>query len=549
MLKQKKILRLLVASSLVCHHGSYALDVEELSSLVSGVPLTPDISACFVRSESELACWQSLNAEVEPTVWYDFGVHYANGDGVAQDFSRGRYWIHRAAIQGYPLAQYNLGVMFFDGLGGMQSQSCATHWLNKAALDEGDTGMMAMQALQAMAELSTKSAESQPRIYRPMSSLDCETLPSVDFPGFVPTPLVESPALADAVVVVPVDPEMTFWIGLDVLTAALPEPVAVDEPVDFAVASPRVIAPLPPEPVNPDFRQTLGRYFIGLGQTLLGDETEPSFVLSDTSPEHGRQSPKAVGSDIPASTSVSDPSDIGEDLYPAPKVPSLVSDEPLFVAGVLDNPVVAPYDQLDIMVRRPHPAESVLLTEDVGADDEPTALEPETQSPLVAIIEPESRVAPLGESVLAPEPVVIPAPVELRRNYEVEAPRLAEAPAPSSAQTRPVKVEKPVVPVVKTAEAPELNLGGALRNAPNKHYTLQLSSASKAEPLFALAKKHRLSNYLVYETERHGRRWYVLVYGEYAGMTQAKQALQQLPRALKKDTPWIRSLFHVHSEL
>lgn len=555
--------RFLVASVLVCHQPVFSSGVVDPVAVPSGDRPLLDLAECFAHSESESVCWQVLSSSTEPMAWYDFGVHYANGDGVVRNLSRGRYWIHRAAVQGYPLAQYNLGVMFFDGLGGMQSQSCATHWLNKAALDEGDTGIMATQALQAMTELSTKSAENQPRIYRPMTGSKCETLPPVDFPGFVPAPLAESPALADAVVVAPIDPEMTFSIGLDMLTAALPEPVAVDEPDDFAIASPRVIAPLPSEPVRPDFRQTLGRYFVGLGQTLLGHEAETAFVLIDTSPEHGRQLPEAVGSAISASTPVSDPTDIGAASHPAseethavppaPKVPTLVRHEPLFVAGVLDNPVVAPYDQLDIMVPRPLPAESVPLTEDAIADVKAAALdpapeaEPESQSPHGQSVESASRIAASGESGSVPVPVVIPGPVVSQRDNEDEAPRLAEV--PSLRPAHPVKVEKPVVPVVKKADAPALNLGGALRSAPNKHYTLQLSSASQAEPLYALAKKHRLSNYLVYETERHGRRWYVLVYGEYAGITQAKQALQQLPGALKKDTPWIRSLSHVHSEL
>ncbi|WP_336193015.1 SPOR domain-containing protein [Providencia stuartii] len=93
------------------------------------------------------------------------------------------------------------------------------------------------------------------------------------------------------------------------------------------------------------------------------------------------------------------------------------------------------------------------------------------------------------------------------------------------------------------------NLGGDIRKAAKHHYTLQLSSASTQAPLLALAKKYRLSNYLVYEKHKDGQTWFVLVYGEYRGISQARQALQQLPVEFKKNTPWVRRISHVQSEI
>ncbi|EOV8410814.1 SPOR domain-containing protein [Providencia stuartii] len=58
-----------------------------------------------------------------------------------------------------------------------------------------------------------------------------------------------------------------------------------------------------------------------------------------------------------------------------------------------------------------------------------------------------------------------------------------------------------------------------------------------------------MSNYLVYETVRHGRQWYVLVYGEFSNIASAKRALKNLPSAIQRDKPWVRSLRHVQSEL
>lgn len=53
----------------------------------------------------------------------------------------------------------------------------------------------------------------------------------------------------------------------------------------------------------------------------------------------------------------------------------------------------------------------------------------------------------------------------------------------------------------------------------------------------------------MYETVRHGRQWYVLVYGEFSNIASAKRALKNLPSAIQRDKPWVRSLRHVQSEL
>lgn len=59
--------------------------------------------------------------------------------------------------------------------------------------------------------------------------------------------------------------------------------------------------------------------------------------------------------------------------------------------------------------------------------------------------------------------------------------------------------------------APVLNLGGSPATAPGKHYALQLNGGTNPDELYRTAQRHKLTNYLVYETERHGQRWYVLV--------------------------------------
>ncbi|HHR5913428.1 TPA: SPOR domain-containing protein [Providencia alcalifaciens] len=116
---------------------------------------------------------------------------------------------------------------------------------------------------------------------------------------------------------------------------------------------------------------------------------------------------------------------------------------------------------------------------------------------------------------------------------------------PIDMPSKPIEVTLPTTKKISGST----NLGGDIRSASSRHYTLQLGSAASAEGLYEQARRHKLSNYLVYETIRNNRQWYVLVYGEYPTLSAAKQALITLPKGIQKDKPWVRSIQHVQSEL
>ncbi|MFY3772380.1 MAG: SPOR domain-containing protein [Pseudomonadota bacterium] len=453
----------------------------------------PVYDLCFVDESSESLCWQQMLNEPNPEVRYDFGVHYANGDGVKQDFTKGRYWIHQAALHGYPLAQYNLGVMFFDGIGGIQSQECAVHWLNKAASENDETRDMAQQALAALPEIS--GTIGMPKVYRVLTAKECEQLPEVTFLEWATESLqtksdTDSLLNSDDVEQLKDAPSKLNVEQQDV--QPLPVGPQLDPNTDF-------------EPTIPTlFREKMGRYFIQLGNHLLG-QAPP--LLLDKVNKDGVNHPLLIVAD----------KNISE-----PEEGILQSDEPLFITRILDHPVGTAYDELDVMAKIPNIVDAdPPLEAEVKPTDEATEM-----VPLLS-----TNGMDEGSSLKKEE-----------TRLNVNKDTVQSIPVDRLPTTTPARITEKTAPQA-------LNLGGELRSASKEHYTLQLSSASQAEPLFMLAKKHQLSNYLVYETQRHGRRWYVLVYGEYKGMTQAKQALKQLPVILKKDTPWIRSLAHVQAEL
>lgn len=132
-------------------------------------------------------------------------------------------------------------------------------------------------------------------------------------------------------------------------------------------------------------------------------------------------------------------------------------------------------------------------------------------------------------------------------NEETERVSKGTSRTEGASEVATTKINVPTAPVVKST--PVLDLGGNPATAQAKHYTLQLSGGTTQDELFRLARRHNLKNYKVYETERHGRRWYVLVSGEYATLTTANQALKLLPLELRKNGPWVRSLRQVQAEL
>jgi len=68
----------------------------------------------------------------------DLGKMYAEGRGVAQDFSKAKRWFQMAADQNQPDALYNLGLMYANGEGATQDYAEAIKWYRLAA-DRGQS--------------------------------------------------------------------------------------------------------------------------------------------------------------------------------------------------------------------------------------------------------------------------------------------------------------------------------------------------------------------------------------------------------------------------
>lgn len=142
--------------------------------------------------------------------------------------------------------------------------------------------------------------------------------------------------------------------------------------------------------------------------------------------------------------------------------------------------------------------------------------------------------------------IAVPPPVTIYPSETVYPPASPVQVSHTPEKTQEI-ITSPAAPKTKPVSA--VNSGNNLRTAPASYYTLQLSSAATPEGLYDTARHYKLSNYVVYETVRHGRQWYVLVYGDYPDLPSARRALKTLPAAITANKPWVRSLKQVQAEL
>ncbi len=108
---------------------------------------------------------------------------------------------------------------------------------------------------------------------------------------------------------------------------------------------------------------------------------------------------------------------------------------------------------------------------------------------------------------------------------------------------RPAKREP--APVVTQTAKPVTHPASQL---PAGEYTLQLSGATRQDALNTWAKQQKLSSYHVYQTERNGKPWYVLISGSYATSAEAKRAISSLPEGVRSQNPWVKPLSQVRKE-
>jgi len=76
------------------------------------------------------------------------------------------------------------------------------------------------------------------------------------------------------------------------------------------------------------------------------------------------------------------------------------------------------------------------------------------------------------------------------------------------------------------------------------HYSMQILAVRSKQELHQEVKKSGLAieQLSYYPTVRNGHVWYALLYGLFENRQQAQQALEKLPKHIRQNKPWLRSL-------
>ncbi|MGJ5719059.1 SPOR domain-containing protein [Morganella sp. B601] len=416
--------------------------------LMSGAPLS------FLHAAAP-ASGPVVSRDDELMSMYDYGVMYINGDGVTQDTVSGRYWIARAAQQGYPLAQYSLGIIFQEGIGGERNTECAYYWLKAAAEDSGDVGNQALQAL-SLLDMTTRL---RPKVYRPLTEEDCGSLS-------IPEQVPEAPD--------------------EILVTDITEPV-------------------------PDTRLNGGTGMLSVSTSAGITDSSLSSLRAegdlketpDAMPYRYRQLASSTGSGC-ISLSL-----LKQKLINAPAILPVVEELLKRIQAYIASAMMLQSEVVSVRAVLSGPASQNMVA-DIPGEQPPEEQHSEEQHSETTTAVSEQEADTLTAASLLPVREKTPSPPDTTLNH---------------------------------------NLGGNIQTAPGGHFTLQLSGGTVPDELYRQARRHRLTNYMVYETVRNNRQWYILVAGEYATVRTANQAIKMLPAEFRRNGPWARQLKQVQAEI
>lgn len=176
--------------------------------------------------------------------------------------------------------------------------------------------------------------------------------------------------------------------------------------------------------------------------------------------------------------------------------------------------------------------------EDTGSDAKETVTKASEPDPVRKPVVVETKIAP--SIVELPKPATEPKPVVV-----IATPVEPIAPAPAaveaSAVAAPVAVEKKVAASLAEDDAAKLLSMNA------RHYSIQLLGGESKKTIHRFMTEHsKLDKLFYFRSERDGKDWYIVMYGEFDNRQAAIQAAAELPDNLKKTSPWPRRLSEIH---
>lgn len=175
--------------------------------------------------------------------------------------------------------------------------------------------------------------------------------------------------------------------------------------------------------------------------------------------------------------------------------------------------------------------------------------------------EPSAAVFTAPQEIAAQEKAVHQPPMGIPASAPAVPQPAAKDPVPSEPVPRPAAKPAPTSeskPEIKPAAKAQATAPGKVSLTPAKvlqqkngnHLSVQLMGSRSLAAIEQFVLANRLAGQVwVYQTRFNGSPWYVVLKGEYAGMSQAQAAIRTLSPALQKADPWPKSFAQVKREL
>lgn len=193
----------------------------------------------------------------------------------------------------------------------------------------------------------------------------------------------------------------------------------------------------------------------------------------------------------------------------------------------------------------------------VEPQQQPTNPEPAAES-----MQPAASTTPIA--LPAPAPSAQPAPASPAKSVAVPSkpaaiskPTVAQAPVEKPPVAKPAATMVAPKPVaVAAADKPTRvsgrgdEVGKGLAAMPKDQFVIQLMAATSRPKLNDfLERSGKGVKVYTYETRRDGKPWYVAVTGPYPSKDAARSAISGLPKPLRDQSPWLRSVASIQSDL
>ena len=198
----------------------------------------------------------------------------------------------------------------------------------------------------------------------------------------------------------------------------------------------------------------------------------------------------------------------------------------------------------------------VILDDEDLVDSVEAELPPSKTDALQNINQPEDDTHTIPPDVIE-TPIIADSTVEVGKRVIVPSALVDSLIEGTTQESNEVAVKEApksdVKPVQQQAPESKVTFSLAdkeLKALSEKRYILQLAALTNKDAVQDFLDEHQITQSArIYQALRNGSIWYIVTLGDYASISSARGAVQELPNSVQSLGPWAKSLVQVHREI